>query len=41
MYLACYDKFNLDCLKHLRGMFSFAIWDERKKDYFVQEIDLV
>ncbi len=32
--LACYDKFSLDCLKHLRGMFSFAIWDERKKRLF-------
>jgi asparagine synthase (glutamine-hydrolysing) len=26
-----YEEFGPDCVKHLRGMFSFAIWDDRKK----------
>lgn len=25
--LAAYDRWGVDCLDHLRGMFSFAIWD--------------
>src|SRR5262245_32018874 len=27
--LAAYDKWGEDCVTHLRGMFAFAIWDER------------
>lgn len=29
--LAAYDRHGIDCLDHLRGMFAFAIWDDRKK----------
>ena len=25
-----YDQYGADCPKHLRGMFAFAIWDERE-----------
>ena len=32
--LAAYKKWGIDCLSHLRGMFSFAIWDENKKKLF-------
>ncbi|PJA86617.1 MAG: asparagine synthase (glutamine-hydrolyzing) [Candidatus Moranbacteria bacterium CG_4_9_14_3_um_filter_42_9] len=32
--LALYDKFGKKCLEHLRGMFSFAIYDEIKKTIF-------
>ncbi|HVF48715.1 MAG TPA: asparagine synthase (glutamine-hydrolyzing) [Pyrinomonadaceae bacterium] len=27
-----YDRYGADCAKHLRGMFAFAIWDERKQE---------
>lgn len=30
-----YDEYGTDCLQYLRGMFAFAIWDERKKELFV------
>src|SRR4051812_38626983 len=30
-----YEEFGADCPKHLRGMFAFAIWDERKRELFV------
>ena len=39
--LAAYAKYGADCVKHLRGMFSFAIWDEGSNAYFVPEIVLV
>ena len=26
--LAAYQKWGVDCVNHLRGMFAFAIWDE-------------
>jgi asparagine synthase (glutamine-hydrolysing) len=29
--LAAYDHFKDDCLNHLRGMFAFALWDEKRK----------
>ncbi|MEO1449535.1 MAG: asparagine synthase (glutamine-hydrolyzing), partial [Bacteroidota bacterium] len=32
--LAAYEKWGADCLDHLRGMFAFALWDERKKRLF-------
>src|SRR6185295_8321182 len=30
-----YDEFGPDCLRHLRGMFAFAIWDELEKTLFI------
>src|SRR5688572_26610191 len=30
-----YDKEGADCLRHLRGMFAFAIWDERDRSLFI------
>jgi asparagine synthase (glutamine-hydrolysing) len=27
-----YDEYGADCPKHLRGMFAFAIWDERTQE---------
>lgn len=33
--LALYDKYNTDCLKYLRGMFSFAIYDKVKNIVFM------
>jgi asparagine synthase (glutamine-hydrolysing) len=32
--LAAYDRWGVACLDHLRGMFAFAIWDERKQRFF-------
>ncbi|WP_076859419.1 asparagine synthase (glutamine-hydrolyzing) [Bradyrhizobium mercantei] len=32
--LAAYDRWGMDCLTHLRGMFAFALWDERKQRLF-------
>lgn len=32
--LAAYDKDGTDCLQGLRGMFAFAIWDERRQLLF-------
>ncbi len=29
--LAAHDKYGIECLSHLRGMFAFAIWDERRQ----------
>ncbi len=28
--LACYKRWGVKCLEHLNGMFSFAIWDQRR-----------
>ena len=30
-----YDRYGADCVKHLRGMFAFAIWDERSQELFL------
>ena len=30
-----YDQFGVDCPKHLRGMFVFAIWNERSQELFL------
>lgn len=30
-----YEEHGVDCLKHLRGMFAFAIWDERQRAMFI------
>ena len=30
-----YEEYGEECLKHLKGMFAFAIWDERKKKLFM------
>jgi asparagine synthase (glutamine-hydrolysing) len=30
-----YDRYGADCVKHLRGMFALAIWDEREKSLFL------
>ncbi|MFN2492456.1 MAG: asparagine synthase (glutamine-hydrolyzing) [Pyrinomonadaceae bacterium] len=30
-----YDHYGSDCPKHLRGMFAFAIWDERTQELFL------
>ncbi len=30
-----YEEYGPDCVKHLRGMFAFAIWDQRKRKLFI------
>src|SRR5438270_249964 len=30
-----YDEYGIDCPKYLRGMFAFAIWDERNRALFL------
>lgn len=30
-----YDKYGVDCLQHLRGMFALAIWDTRDDSLFI------
>ena len=32
--LAAYHKYGEDCVDHLRGMFSFAVWDDQKQRLF-------
>src|SRR5207244_5449838 len=32
--LAAYDRYGSDCLAHLRGMFAFALWDDRRRSLF-------
>jgi len=33
--LRLYERDGIDCLKHLRGMFAFAIWDNSEKTAFL------
>ncbi|HVF67290.1 MAG TPA: asparagine synthase (glutamine-hydrolyzing) [Pyrinomonadaceae bacterium] len=33
--LHAYLEYGSDCPKHLRGMFAFAVWDERRRELFV------
>ncbi len=33
--IAAYVKWGADCIRHFRGMFAFAIWDQREKELFV------
>lgn len=33
--LHLYEDYGADCVKHLRGMFAFAIWNKRKKALFL------
>jgi asparagine synthase (glutamine-hydrolysing) len=33
--LHLYEDFGKDCIKHLRGMFAFAIWDSKNHDLFL------
>ena len=33
--LHLYEEHGVDCVKHLRGMFAFAIWDQRKQELFI------
>ncbi|MBS1963144.1 MAG: asparagine synthase (glutamine-hydrolyzing) [Bdellovibrionales bacterium] len=33
--LRLYEEYGTDCVDHLRGMFAFALWDEKKKRLFV------
>jgi asparagine synthase (glutamine-hydrolysing) len=30
-----YEEFGPDCANHLRGMFAFAIWDDKKREVFI------
>ena len=30
-----YEEYGRDCVRHLRGMFAFAIWDTKKKRLFI------
>ena len=33
--LHLYEEHGVDCVQHLRGMFAFAIWDQRKQELFI------
>jgi asparagine synthase (glutamine-hydrolysing) len=33
--LAAYERWGVDCVSHLRGMFAFAIWDKQKGRLFI------
>jgi asparagine synthase (glutamine-hydrolysing) len=33
--VAAYEQYGTECPKHLRGMFAFAIWDEREQSLFL------
>jgi asparagine synthase (glutamine-hydrolysing) len=31
----CYEEYGMDCVKKLRGMFAFGIWDDKRKSLFL------
>jgi asparagine synthase (glutamine-hydrolysing) len=33
--LHLYEEYGEDCVQHLRGMFAFAVWDDRKRKLFL------
>ncbi|MBD0372878.1 MAG: asparagine synthase (glutamine-hydrolyzing) [Pyrinomonadaceae bacterium] len=33
--LHLYEEYGAGCVEHLRGMFAFAIWDERRRELFI------
>jgi asparagine synthase (glutamine-hydrolysing) len=33
--LHLYEEHGVNCVEHLRGMFAFAIWDQRKQELFI------
>ncbi len=33
--LHLYEEYGAGCVEHLRGMFAFAIWDQRKRELFI------
>ena len=33
--LHLYEEHGADCVQHLRGMFAFAIWDQRRRELFI------
>ena len=33
--LHLYEEHGADCVEHLRGMFAFAIWDQRRRELFI------
>ena len=33
--LHLYEEYGVACVEHLRGMFAFAIWDQRKQELFI------
>ena len=39
--LNCYKEYGEECVKYFNGMWSFAIWDLKKKNFSYQEIPLV
>ena len=39
--LLMYKEFGKDCVKYLRGMFAFCIYDKKEICFFVLEIELV
>ena len=32
-----YEEFGEDCIQYLRGMFAFALWDEKKRKLLIQK----